>query len=276
VAVKVVYKVIRPADVVAGRYYRLPAWSGPPAVAQPWGPARWPACVWVDLQDGGAGQGLTDGVGAADGSSRTAATTYPLADFLALHLTADEAAVLNAAVPSTGAAAGDPALLVAMHVSGREIARWTWQTFWWTPDPDHPPAPSSPAFAAGRPAQLHGAPRHYAMALAYNLLNPDPPYVGGENTGAAVYAYNPWLEAQFAPSDLPDSQPGTGPEGRPAANNCGVQSNCMSCHLRANFNPRSLPTAPRYAGAGYDDLTDPRFVGTLQTDFLWSVALEAQ
>jgi len=162
-----------------------------------------------------------------------------------------------------------------MHVAGREIARWTWQTFWWTPAPDAPPAPSSPAIASQRPPQLRGAARHYAMALAYTMLSPDQPYVGGENAGAAVYAYNPWIEARFGPADLPDSQPGLDPAGRPADNNYGVQTNCMSCHARATYNPNARSTAPRFAGARYVDLIDPQYVGTLQVDFLWAIPRHA-
>jgi hypothetical protein len=163
-----------------------------------------------------------------------------------------------------------------MHVAGREIVRWTWQTFWWTPDPANPPAPSSSAIAALRPAELTGAPRHYALATAYAMQAPVQPVTGGENAGRAIYAYNPWVEAAFAPGDLPDSVPGLAPDGDPADNHCGVQSNCMSCHIRASFNPAGLATAPRFAGARYTDLGDPAFVGTLQVDFLWSLSRNAQ
>ena len=191
-------------------------------------------------------------------------------------LSAVDATALNADKPGTGASAGDIAILVAMHVAGREIARWTWQTFWWTPDPDSPPAPSSPAIASQRPNQLRGAARSYAMAQTYTLQTPDQPYVGGENSGAAVYAYNPWIEARFAPADLPDSLPGLDPNGLPATNNHGVQTNCMSCHAQANYNPNRRVTAPRFAGARYVDLADPQFVGTLQVDFLWSIGRHAK
>jgi len=163
-----------------------------------------------------------------------------------------------------------------MHLSSREIARWTWQTFWWTPTPEDPHAPSSAAIGALRPPQLRGAARNYAMSLGYMLLSPDQPYTGGENKGAAVYTYNPWIEARVAAADLPDSQPGLGPDGRAAANNLGIQTNCMSCHARANYNPQKRTTAPRFSGARYTDLIDPQFVGTLQVDLLWSVARHAR
>jgi hypothetical protein len=114
------------------------------------------------------------------------------------------------------------------------------------------------------------------MAIAYSLFAPDQPYVGGENAGAPVYAYNPWIEARFAPVDLPDSQLLTDPSGRTFANNTGVQTNCLSCHVRANYNPQLRATAPRFAGLRYTDLGDAQFVGTLQVDFLWSIARHAQ
>ena len=184
--------------------------------------------------------------------------------------------MLDSDKPGTGAQPGDLAVLVAMHVTTREIARWTWQTFWWTPEPETPLAPSSSAIASLRPQQLRGAARNYAMALAYTMQVPDQPQVRGNNSGAAVYAYNPWIEARFAPADLPDSIPGLDPLGRPAANNHGVQSNCLSCHAQANYNPDHLDTAPRFTGTRYVDLADPKFNGTLQVEFLWTIARHAR
>jgi hypothetical protein len=168
-------------------------------------------------------------------------------------------------------ASGDYAVLVAMHVAGREIARWTWQTFWWTPTPSNPQFPSSKAIAALRPSALTGPARNYAMSLGYGIETPSQPNVGGQNSGAEMYVYNPYLEARFIPINLPDSLPGNNPDGFPAQNNYGTQCNCMSCHMRANFNPNALATAPRYSGARYTDMNDPQFEGTLQVDLLWSL-----
>ncbi|HTZ20694.1 MAG TPA: hypothetical protein VMC06_07415 [Opitutaceae bacterium] len=274
-ALKTVFQVMATSSLVGGRYYLLKVWPGPPDTLQSWGPTQWPGGVWIDVQGGGAGQGQIDELAAADGSSRTEATTYPVSSLIHYRLTGDEAAIYNQDHAGAGVQAGDYAVLVAMHVAGREIVRWTWQTFWWTPAPDTPPLPSSAATASLRPAQLQGAPRHYAMAFAYAMLSPDQPNVGGANVGLAVYAYNPWLEAHFAPADLPDSVPGLAPTGQATGNNYGVQSNCMSCHGRANYNPARLTTAPRYSGARYVDLHDPQFAGTLQLDFVWSLATHA-
>ncbi|MEY4940370.1 MAG: hypothetical protein RIQ93_2105 [Verrucomicrobiota bacterium] len=275
-AVKPVFQIVTGPALVDGRYFLLKAWSGPPEIPQAFAPSQWPGAVWIDVWGEGLGDGSIDFTAAADGSGRTEATTYPLSNFIHYQLSAADAGALNQAKPSTGASAGDYAVLVAMHVSSRETARWTWQTFWWAANPDDPGEPSSPVIARARPAQLRGAARHYAMALAYTLLSPDQPYVGGENIGAAVYAYNPYIEARFGPADLPDSRPGYTPAGAPARNNVGVQSNCMSCHMQATYNPRRLATAPRFAGARYVDLGAADFTGTLQVDFLWSLPRHAR
>jgi hypothetical protein len=273
---KPVFQIVKLGELVAGRYYALKVWPGPPATPQAFPPSSWPGCVWLDIFGGGEGRGAIDEFPAADGSSRTDETTYPLANIIHYRLSTVDALALNQAKPATGASAGDYAILVAMHVAGREIARWTWQTFWWTPTPEDPHEPSSAAIASRRPAQLRGAARNYAMALAYTLLTPDQPYVGGENSGAPVYAYNPWIEARFGPAELPDSQPQIGADGRVLANNTGVQTNCLSCHIRASYNPNLRATAPRFAGARYTDLGDAQFVGTLQVDFLWSLPRHAR
>jgi hypothetical protein len=271
ITLKSAFQVITAQSLVDGRYYRLNVWPGPPATPQAWGSNMWPGVVWIDLQGGGNGSGQIDMEASTDGSTRTDATTYPVSDMINHRLSALEAAEFSQVQPGAGAVEDDYAVLVAMHVAGREISRWTWQTFWWTPTPDNPLAPSSQAIAALRPAQLSGAPRDYAMALGYDMLTPGQPNVGGQNAGSAVYVYNPYLEARFGPANLPDSVAGNDPDGQPAGNNVGVACNCMSCHIRANYNPGNLATAPRYSGARYTDLDDPQFAGTLQVDLLWSL-----
>ena len=274
--VKPVFQVITAKDLLNARYYPLKIWRGPPETPQAWAPSQWPGTGWIDVYGAGRGNGAVDEVAEADGSSRTEENTYPISSLINYRLSAADAAAVNHDKPGTDAAAGDFAILVAMHVSGREIARWTWHTFWWTPTPDDPREPSSVAIARRRPPQLRGAARNYAMALAYTMLTPDQPYVGGENSGVSVYAYNPWIEARLGPAELPDSLPGSDGHGGLTANNFGVQSNCMSCHARANYNPNLRATVPRFSGARYTDLGDAKFVGTLQVDFLWSLARHAQ
>lgn len=274
--VKPIFQIVPAASLIQGRYFALKVWDGPPRLPQAIAPQQWPHAIWVDLFGGGADSGEIDPDPASDGRSRTDATTYPLNSFLFFRLSAADAAGFDADRPGVNAAAGDLALLVGMHVAGRETVRWTWQTFWWTPAPDAPPAPSSSLIASARPPQLSGAPRHYAMAIAYAMESPAQPVIGGQNAGAALYAYNPWIEAAFTSADLPDSQPGVDASGLAVANNVGVQSNCMSCHARATFDPGSRATAPRFSGARYTDLADPQFGGTLQVDFLYSLPRSAQ
>jgi hypothetical protein len=103
------------------------------------------------------------------------------------------------------------------------------------------------------------------------MMIPGQPNVGGQNVGSSIYAYNPYLEARFGPANLPNSQSGSGPDGQPASNNVGVNCNCMSCHVRANYNPGLLNSVPKYSGARYTSLDDLQFTGTLQVDLLWSL-----
>jgi hypothetical protein len=266
-------------NLIAGRYYKLPVWPGPPDQPQQWPSTKWKGWIWIDIQGGGQGKGEIDATGAADGSSRTDATTYPVSSFINFKMNAQDAASANAAIKALGGkanvAAGDYSALLGMHVAGREITRWTWETFWWTPTPEDPHLPSSKEIAKLRPIQLQGAARNYAMALAYDMVAPAQPYVGGKNAGESEYAYNPWLEAGFGPQDLPDSIPGMS-HGKKVGNNFGVQTNCMSCHAGANYTNANVPKAPNYTGDRYIDLSDPRFRGTLKVDFLWSIPNNAK
>jgi hypothetical protein len=124
-----------------------------------------------------------------------------------------------------------------------------------------------------------GAARNYAHCVAYHEVSPPQPNSGGSNSGESLYCYNPSLEARFDHSDLPDSRPGmTKWNGRlvKTPNDVGVQTNCMSCHEQANFNPNNLPAAPDYTGDRYVDLTGAAFKGVLKVEFLWSIADTAQ
>jgi hypothetical protein len=283
VSLKPVFHVVTGSQLVQGRYYQLAAWPGPPNPPKPFPSNEWGQCVWVDVKDpgDGMGSGKVDTKCSADGSSRTPETTYGLGGFIHFRLSAARAKMLNAARAATekklpAVAEGDYAILLGMHVTSREITRWTWQTFWWAQDPDNPPLPSSREIAADRPAELKGAPRHYAHASSYSMVFPPQPNTGGSNTGDSVYAYNPWLEAPFAPTDLPASRPGQY-QGKPVANNVGVQTNCMSCHAQASYSAQGIDlTATLYTGDQYIDLEGPQFKGNLQVDFLWSIADRAK
>jgi hypothetical protein len=290
VSLKPVFQKMAEKKLVGGRYYQLTTWPGSPALkfnqakntwdSRPFPESAWGQCVWIDIKatGDGPGTGAVDTSCLSDGSSRTDASTYGLGKFIHFQLTAAEAALMNVESAAQGSSsvskAGDYSVLVAMHVTSREITRWTWQTFWWLPNADNPTAPSSPEIAAERPAQLKGAPRNYAHCAGYSMENPPQPNTGGQNVGDSIYCFNPYLEAPFDPGDLPDSIPGmTMFKGQAVKtpNNVGSQTNCMSCHERANYNPNKVKTAPRYSGDRYVDLNDPAFKGTLKVDFLWSI-----
>lgn len=299
IALKPVFQTIAQGNLVHGRYYQMAAWPGPgmplPGAARPFGPSAWKQCIWIDVTNQSNGNGSVDTICDPNGSSRTSESTYNVNSLINFRLTATEAFLMNAQhaqqweqtarnaqkndQPSPPRpqelAAGDYAVLQAMHVTSREITRWTWQTFWWTPNPDAPHFPSSPTIASERPAQLQGAARNYAHAPAYSMKIPPQPNAGGRNVGNSVYSYNPWLEAGFSQAVLPDSEPGTY-DGRRVPNDVGIQSNCMSCHAHANYNPSGIPTAPAYTGDRYIDLDSPQFNGTLQVDFLWSIPANAK
>jgi hypothetical protein len=269
------------------RYFMLANWPGPVSPPAPFPSTQWKQCVWVDVQDDGPGPGTgaVDTTCDPNGASRVAAATYGIGRFIHYRLGAGEAAQINQQraeqlraqeIPGFATVqGGDVSILVAMHVTSRETLLWTWQTFWWVPNPDAPLAPSSKEIAAERPAQLLGAARSYAHCNAYSTLQPPQPSQGGSNVGAPVYCYNPWLEAGFGPTDLPDSKPLTD-HGVTYRNDVGIQTNCMSCHAQASYAPRSVPNPPNYTGDSYIDLGGSEFKGTLQVDFAWSIPTKAR
>jgi hypothetical protein len=133
-------------------------------------------------------------------------------------------------------AAGDYLVVIAMHVSTKEIPDWVWATFWWH---DHPDGP----FGADRPATLTGPAASYLMDVAYSAETPR------EADGSPHVAMNPWLEGRF-----PD----------------GLHSNCVACHQRAALGAVDYLPVTR----GVTPTGDPYFDGKTTTDFVWSLALE--
>lgn len=148
--------------------------------------------------------------------------------------------------------AGNFALLTAMHVTGKEIVNWTWQTFWWSAEPDNPP------FGTERPSTISKPWSNYQMRTAYFMVMPP----GQVSAGMPLHSFNPYLETNLhgdfliSPTD--------------SVHWTGVFSNCMSCHRMAAF-----PTN-QYAPDGFIDKGDEfLFQGKTKVDFLWSV-LRAQ
>lgn len=270
VTVKPVYKIIRPQD---GKNYAMYTWPGTPQPPKVFPEGKeWGNCVYVDVDNGGAGDGDVD----ADCSGQTKATTYNIDDFIHIKVTDSDLAKLKGLTGERSLRKGDYIILVGMHVTTREIERWTWQTFWWTPDPSSPPAPSSQAVAEARPDAVKGAPAHYAMSIGYQMLKPAQPVNGGRNVGELVTVYNPYLEAGFGPEVFQEKR-NVYTDAGPVATRFGVQSNCMACHGLAAYDPTADyangggPRQAPYASDFYLARDDAVFDGKLQTDFLWSV-----
>ncbi len=262
---KPVFKIITQAELEKnGGYYKLNVWTGPPSTPKKYPEGSWPDYVYVDPNNGGQGNGGVD-----NGSGRTPANTYNVSDFVHFKLDAQSAGDVKSLL-NVEANEGDIAILVAMHVTSKEIKRWTWQTYWWAPDAVNPPAPSSSLVAAQKPQQLQGAPAHYAMAQAYTFIYPNQPFTGGNNVGTPIYAYNPYLEAGFGPGTLSDPAIVID-NGQKIVNNYGVLTNCMSCHAHANYAPSTVKNAPGYLGDTYVDMDGKNFENTLQVDFAWSI-----
>ncbi|GIW08214.1 MAG: hypothetical protein KatS3mg060_3019 [Dehalococcoidia bacterium] len=160
---------------------------------------------------------------------------------------------------------GDFVVLLAMHVTTKEIDDWTWQTFWWSPNPD-----SSP-FGDNRTAKVRGPFRNFEMCTAYDMVLPREP------DGGPAICFNPHLEA-----DLGVIVPVT-PTGEPMPRDLmnGIKTNCMACHVRAGYPSfdRNDPTAANFGpvrNEGYVPPNDPIFARIVRTDFLWSVAIRSQ
>lgn len=245
----------------------IPVWPGPTNPAQNYPTSSWKTKVYVDVKNSQpSGKIIVPVSSDTPSPSEIKAATCNLSDFIYFKLDAAAAAYLNQQDATQGvkASAGDLALLVAMHVTSKEISNWTWQTFFWAPDPAKPLFPSDAVAASLRPAQLQGAAGHYAVSTSYAMVRPNQPIVGGTNKGVSpVIGYNPFLE------------PGLGQLNGPAPNfpnklspamMWGMQSNCMSCHALASY-----PGNPPYTADQYISLDDPIFKGTVQLDFAWSL-----
>jgi len=276
ITIKPVYKIVQKNESggnVQNGIYTMPGWPGTPSPAKTCPEPDWGACVYVDIRNAGpSGSSIDQGC-----TGRTAASTFHLGDFISHTITAAEVAGI-AGQTGMQVSAGDIAILVGMHVGTREATRWTWQTFWWAANPAQPFAPSSSTIAAARPSVLDAAASHYAMAVAYQMVAPAQPIIGGQSVGTSVIAYNPHLEAGFDPGVF--QAKGTINDNGTIINNIyGVQTNCMSCHGESQYqstphyyaiNDGSNRENP-YAADFYFSLNDPSFNGKLQLDFAWSI-----
>ena len=164
--------------------------------------------------------------------------------------------------PSRQFVEGDYVLLVAMHVTTKEFKNWTWQTYFWCPDPSNPPSPSSKFEAGLRPKELKGAASHYAVSTAYAMVWPNQPVTGGsDNNARPILAFNPYLEGGFGPKvfSLPN-------KFRPDFV-YGMQTNCMSCHALSTMTGKN-----GYSTNQYIDMMDTSlFKNDVKLDFTWSI-----
>lgn len=182
-------------------------------------------------------------------------------DDLGLRDSATQSAILAMVRP------GNIGLLVAMHVTGKEIPNWTWQSFWWSPTPND-------SLGFDRPATI-GAPwNNYQMTTAYYMTSP----ASAGPKGVPRIAYNPYLETSL--TGTVDTAGGS------SAPWYGPQTNCMSCHRMASWknvvdtisvdsmvNSFTGPTFP-YVPASYVDPGNATLLaGLTKVDFLWSVAI---
>lgn len=263
ITIKPVFKLL---PVTSGQtLFSIATWHGPVDKPVAYPEKDWLSYVTVDV------------------TNKTTPTQaiYHLNNFIHYTLNTEDAYYFNRQFSENSsnkmnAKAGDVVILVAMHVGTRETTNWTWQSFWWAPDADNPPAPSSKAIAAMRPQALQGAARHYAMTVAYYMINPNEPYDGINITGKPNYAFNPYLEAGFGPNVFNDSISYISTAaGEKVHTYAGVRTNCMSCHRMATVNPDSLFTANNsitpYVGNSYVSSKDTLFRGQLLLDFAWSI-----
>lgn len=246
---------------------KIPAWAGPPHPAMNFPDTMWNSWVYVNLKNPQPSNRKL--IPVHDGNptpAEIAAATANLGDFIYYTLDSAAAAYLNQQESSQGVKAqkGDVMLLVAMHVTTKEISNWTWQTFFWAPDPDNPPFPSDAVAAGTRPRQLSAAASHYALSATYAMVRPNQPISGGTNKNVSpVIGYNPYLEPNLGAINNPKNNPNHLNPGFM----WGVQSNCMSCHAQAYYPPNFIYTADQYV-----DMKDGKFYnGTVQLDFAWSI-----
>jgi len=266
ITIKPVYYVGKKTDSLI----RVSAWPGPPPVPAAYPDTQWESYVFADPTNSQTPGKIPVPVPSDNVTpQQMAAATVNLSDFINFKLDSAMANYINkqqGPVQGVTASAGDVAILVAMHVTTKEISNWTWQTFYWAPNPADPKSPSSPLAASLRPSQLKGAASHYALSTAYVEVLPNQPITGGTNTGVSpMIGYNPYLEAPFGPNVF-----GFANAMNPAYQ-YGIQTNCMSCHAMATSDGTTKNNSLPYTTDQYIDMQNPVFKNWVQLDFAWSV-----
>jgi hypothetical protein len=236
---------------------KVPAWTTTPVPAKVFGHNQWKNYVYVDLENK---QDPTKKLIPVTSDNPTkeeiAAATCNMSDFIGFKIDAETADYLN----SLQDKGNDPkhqfhkdsvALLVAMHVTSKEIKNWTWQTYFWVADPRNPGHPSANAYADLMPDSVKDEARHYAVSPCYAMTT---------NKNEPMICYNPYLEAGFGPQVFKMANR-TDPDFQ-----YGVQTNCMSCHALATSSGKLGYTTDQNI-----NLFDPMFNNDVQLDFAWSI-----
>lgn len=246
---------------------RIPAWQGPASNQfQVYGPSSWNSYIFVDVSNKQSAGKIAKAV--VDGEKDQALinnATVNLNEFISYPLDSTAAAFINEQqgqqVSQAPVVAGDLAILVAMHVTTKEISNWTWQTYFWTTDPANPAFPSSSWQASlGTKAGLSSAAAHYAVSTSYAMVWPNQPITNGTNIGVRpIIGYNPYLEP-----GLP--APFGNINNLNSTYQYGMQTNCMSCHVFAALNKNTPYSADQYV-----DLNDTIFNNAVMVDFAWSI-----
>lgn len=292
VVIKPVFYFVRQEEISSeeGAYYAIPTWHGEGGNRdRSYSRNAWDTYVYIDFSNQSSGGG---NYGTNPNEVDCEGCVYNVDDFIHWRLTKEDVENHGIAGSCSPVKEGDYAILVAMHVTSREVERWTWQTFWWSRKPSTPHEPGTATWAAQRPSSLDAAAAHYSVAVGYSMINPVQPYTGGDNVGEPVFAYNPYLEAGFAGLDPLQTGKNPNPENYAAIKTAsgtkiyqyGMETNCMTCHGMANFGGTAgyssntyidFGTFEYYSADGKKSL-NPYDSAYVRTDFLWSIPIAAQ
>lgn len=158
-----------------------------------------------------------------------------------------------------GVAQDDYLVLVAVHVTTKEIPEWVWATFWWDAQSGSDP------HRAQRPDSFEVKWKHFLMETTLSATTPK------EADNGPKICFNPFLESRIMPP----------PKFAPT----GIISNCLQCHSKAAYVP---PSAHVGTANGYDEGILARdgktlassgrqpdlhyFDNRVKTDFLWTIS----
>ncbi|HTI93287.1 MAG TPA: hypothetical protein VL727_21960 [Puia sp.] len=250
---------------------QMPVWLNPPNppdslnVFDPNTGTQFPFVVYVDVKNRQAkNKTLVPVTPTCRSIDSIVGATCNLTDFINFTVDSTMAAFMNQQDSVQGlsgagrAEPGNRVLLVAMHVGTKEISNWTWQSYYWTPLPATPGAPSSNLAASLLPSTVQGAARHYAANAAYVMTTPNN---SSDIRAGSMFGYNPYLEGGFGPTTFNYPNP-----YRPAYK-YGMQCNCMTCHALAVPSPNGV-----YASDQYINVPAPIVCkDQVRMDFVWSV-----